>query len=165
MTYIIGVDPGKSMGIAVMDFPAIVDVYQGDPINGVIFLRNALRRLEHISREDDREFRAYVACERFVILPGSGRRSKGGGNTQALVGRVEEIVSEFPGASFYLQNVSDASRFDNNMLRRLELYVSSRQVGCVDANDANSAVRHILLFMARNRADLLDKLVTTAELM
>ena len=158
MTYIIGIDPGKSMGIVVMDFPEIINVFQGDPIEGVIFLHHTLhnlRRLAEINRED---FSVAVAIERFIITPGTGRRP-GAGPTSALVGRLEGIVAEYPGATAYMQNVSDASRFSNALLRKMHLLVKAKDVGCIDANDANSAVRHVLLFLARNRADLFEKLV------
>lgn len=164
MTYIIGIDPGKSLGIAIMNFPRLATVYQGEIEHGIVWLREKLTDYSDIvDRDLSQPSRIYVALEKFIITPGTGRK-RGATQTSALVGRMEEIVSKYPYCALYKQSVSDASRFSNTLLRKLNLYVSPSQVGCKDSNDANSAVRHILLCLARNRADLFTKLIGDIEL-
>lgn len=157
MTYIIGIDPGKSLGIAVMDFPNLVGVYQGDVGFGIVYLKDTLSSIT------DGTNIVYVALEKFIVTPGTGRRP-GASQTSALVGKLDNIAKEYAIKGVYLQSVSDASRFSNDLLRKLKLYVCPAQVGCKDSNDANSAVRHILLCLARNRADLFTKLIGDTEL-
>src|SRR5690349_7966170 len=127
-TFIVGIDPGKSLGIAIMNFPDLVAKYQGDLENGIVFLKEQLE----LMKQDNADI--YVAIERFTINAGTGRKP-GATKIAPQVGRLESIAREYPVKGVYIQSVSDASRYSNDFLRKVNLYVKASDVGCKDAND------------------------------
>ena len=105
-----------------------------------------------------------VAVEKFIMTPGAGRKA-GASNTAPLVGEVRSITTRYLDVAFAEQTSADAARgFPNPLLRRLGLNVTPKRVGQKDANDANSAVRHALLWVMRNRADIITTLMKNVNL-
>lgn len=156
---IIGCDPGQSFGVSVLriqENPWEVELtpWQNEPNLAIAFIRDAIR----VARINTPHDLCVLAVERFIITSRTGRRA-GASQTAQLAGRTAELADEVPGVTLALQTVSDASRaFSNHLLRRIGLYTTGSQVGCRDANDVNSATRHCLLWLLRNRPDVIDKL-------
>ena len=165
---IIGCDPGKSFGVVILDVPILSHInpvrlratFQGTPEKALEYLE-AMVTVHRMIRADENEQPDEIvfAIEKFIMTPGAGRRS-GASDTSPLVGQVTQLAESYPEALVALQTSADAARgFPNALLRRLGLYVTPSMVGQRDANDANSAVRHALLWLMRNRADLMEVLM------
>jgi hypothetical protein len=171
MMLIVGCDPGKSFGVAVLQAsemnpkPRLLSVFQGAPENSldmiktVISAQQALREIQELPHDE-----IVFAIERYIVAPGAGRKS-GASDTSPLVGRVTQLAASYPEATLALQTSADAARgFPAPLLRRLGLWVTPSMVGQHDASDANSAVRHVLLWLMRNRADLMEVLMKDVPL-
>lgn len=150
---VIGVDPGQSFGVVVLRDTRIILVYQGEAEQGLAIINFAIK-----SREDPKES-VIVACENFVVTSQGGRRT-GMADTSELVGAVKQLVSQYSGVTLYMQSSLDAKRsFPNNLLRKLYFYVTPSMVKQADSNDANSAMRHALLCLAKHHATVFETLV------
>jgi hypothetical protein len=165
---IIGCDPGKSFGVAALIVletsitcpMLLVAAFQGTPekaldcIQAIMSSHRVIYETNKLPHDD-----IVLAIERFIVTPGAGRRA-GASDTSPLVGRVTQLAGEYPEATVALQTSADAARgFPNALLRRLGVYSKPSEVGQRDANDVNSAVRHALLWIMRNRADFMEVLM------
>lgn len=152
--YVIGVDPGGSTGIAIVRDVALFKVIQRDPESALDWLEDQLRYLVLTGCD------VVLACERYVELPNRGRKTAQSG-TQRAIGAVERLASGLD-VPFDLQSPADAKALaPNRLLHRLNMWVSGKMVDRTDANDANDAVRHALLLMARRRAATFDRLLAS----
>lgn len=154
MIVVIGVDPGKSTGIAELIDGRLVHIYQGPAADAVNVLEALL--MEHSGHADRR---VAVACERFV----SGNQVQSHQpEAQQTVGAVVRLAQQH-GVELDLQAPSDAHAIGQNfLLQRLDLWPLPSQVGQDDADDVRMAVRHALLYLARHRASVFSALVNGA---
>jgi hypothetical protein len=146
---IVGIDPGKSVGVAALLDTELYGAWQLDT-------DAALDRFQRLVDSARRQgWVIDVAVERY-----SQSRS-GGAMTQqndalTFAGKVEAIST----VPIHLQQPSDARGIaPNERLRRLGLYVRPYDVHASDADDANSAMRHAVLLLARRHATLYEKLL------
>lgn len=151
MIVIIGVDPGRSTGIAELVDGRLVHIFQGDR-NAAMDVLDSL--LTGHSGYADR--RVTVACERFV----SGNQVQSHQpEAQQIVGQVTRMCQKH-GVELALQSPSDAHAIgQGSLLQRLDLWPLPSHVGQKDADDVRMAVRHAVLYMARKRARLFQALV------
>lgn len=151
MIVIIGVDPGKSTGIAEVVDGRLVHIFQGPSADAMDVLDSLLG--QH-SGHADRE--VAVACERYVT--GNQVRSHQP-EAQQVVGQVTRTCQEH-GVELDLQAPSDAHAIGQSLLlQRIDMWPLPSQVGQPDADDVRMAVRHALLHMARRRARMFQALV------
>lgn len=163
---IFGVDPGLSLGLFGINVPPVplgathlpltrLVTYQGDATIGIDTLEREL--LLAMKRGDQ----LVVACERFTVMPNSGRMSQ---QTLPLeiIGQVEALAIKYE-AKFILQAPGDAKKFcSNTQLRQFTLWTSGKDVGRKDANDVNDAARHVILALAKTRATAFDALLRSS---
>lgn len=150
-TYYFGVDPGDSCGVAWLDVEERKLVaFQGSPHDALTFLELLLDRAE-----DDDVVRG--ACERFVSM--RGRPHSQQPTAQRVVGAVEALADRYA-CSVTLQSPADARAMaPNELLRKLGWYQRGKELDAPDADDANMAVRHLLLLLAQTRASVFEALV------
>lgn len=164
----IGCDPGKSFGLAMLGTTSLMYVYQGDAEQGLRALHNILVFQTEIAAHKP-NYPIAVAIEQFTITPGTGRRP-GASQTARLAGRAVEVARSFPSALVALQSPADAARaWPSPLLRRLGLWVSPGLIrgtdpGAKDADDANSALRHALLWLQRNRPEMIQEMMRGVDI-
>ena len=145
-TLIVAVDPGTSVGIAALLDGRPVRVYQIrlDTPDGRDRLRAALAYLFDLGRN----LRLLVACERYTTQGRAARLSRQD-DAQDVIGLVKTLSP----VEVALQSSADAARFASDArLNALGLWVVAAEVHQPDADDANSAMRHALLLLARRCA-------------
>jgi hypothetical protein len=152
MKIVIGVDPGASAGLAVIVEDALELVMQGTPKEVLQALQARLNQ----HRQDD----VIVACERFIQLPsGRGRPMTHQPEAQMMVGRVEELCALY-GRKVLMQAPVDAHAIGSNaLLQKVGMWTTPAHVMQPDAKDANMAVRHALLALARYHATTFDRVM------
>jgi hypothetical protein len=151
--YVIGVDPGDSVGLALFIDGGFVFAKQGPP-------RELLPALEVMLGNGCRDSnRATIAVERFT----PGRRvTTHQPAAQQVIGAVTR-AGELYGARVVLQGAADAHGIaSNELLRTLGLWQTGTDVDQPDANDANMAIRHALLTLAREHATQFERLIKHA---
>jgi hypothetical protein len=148
---VIGIDPGQSTGLVALRDGQLFGVRQGDWRSVMVTLRGLL----HAAREDGVD--AVIAIERFATTNRPGRRT-----TQPLATQIcgaVDLLADVYGASVTRQSPADAKKLTTNTdLRNMGLWVRQTDVDRPDANDANDAMRHALLYLATYRATLYQKL-------
>ncbi len=151
---VIGVDPGKSTGIAAIRSGRLELVQQVPPdrVAGVII--EYLAYVDSTSIEQD----TIIAYERFVTGPLTGARSAQP-DALHLVGMLQLIAERFR-CRLVSYGPDVTKRFASNaLLKRLGMYVHPADVGRADANDANDAVRLALVALASKHARLYHSLL------
>jgi hypothetical protein len=151
---IIGVDPGKSTGVAELIDGRLVHIFQGEQSAAMDVLDALLT--DHSGHADRK---VSVACERYV----SGNQvASHQPEAQQVVGQVVRTCQRH-GVEVDLQAPSDAHAIGQDLLlRKLDLWPLPSHVGQRDADDVRMAVRHALLRMARRHARLFQTLVNGA---
>lgn len=155
-TLTVGVDPGTSVGVAALLNSQRFRAYQVrlDEPGGRARLDACLFELFTLAVE--RNYRLHVATERFVINRRTARLTQ---QPEAL--EVVGVVRATSPVEVELQSVADATKFaPNHRLRQLGLWVKPAEVGYPDADDANSAMRHAVLLLARRAATQYEALVS-----
>lgn len=157
---VIGCDPGKSFGVVVMIDHDLIFWYQGDAEHGISHIVGLLEaetlNATHTGKQPEP---TVLVVEKFIITPGTGRKGGRTADVPVLVGELRALADQYEHVTYAEQTVSDATRgFPNALLRRLGLYILPRDVGQRDADDANSALRHCLLWLLRNRPQVIDTL-------
>lgn len=153
---VIGVDPGDSMGVAIVmtndvNLLTLLQAYQGPPGDALTLMELVLQR--HAGTDGT----VAVACERYVNM-GSRHRTHQP-TAQRMSGAVEALAQRF-GAHFVQQGPSDAwAAAPNDVLRKLGWFQTAADTATGDANDANMAVRHALLYAMNRHATLFDALL------
>lgn len=158
MTLIVGIDPGKSTGLVVLHGMDKVLVFQGSSTQALHTLRSVLDARTPADPVVD------IACERYVLPPGSSRRSP---QPEAIefVGRLEQLLSEYSFTTLTLQMSSDARRLmPDATLRQIGIYTPAAHVHANDANDVNSAARHALLLMMKRHFAQFSMLMQRARI-
>lgn len=152
--YVVGVDGGLSTGITVLRDVELFAVYQGHWEDALEWLDDVTTRL-HVTGCD-----VVIAAERFRHGAGSVR-----GSAQPHAARVYAAAEDLArrlGVKFSGQGPAEAKRLaPNALLRRVGLYLRGDQVGCPDANDVNDATRHAILYLARRRASVFQRLLAS----
>lgn len=154
--YVIGVDPGKSCGLATLCDARLVAIWQG-PVGA---LPERLEQAISYARTlTDRPI--VVACERFIKRPERGGNVRSAQpDAEQAIGAVK-LIAEREDVRLLLQQPSSVKTFaPNSLLRQLGLYVSARNYGWPDADDANDAVRHALLCTATVYASVFERRIT-----
>jgi len=137
MTYIVGVDPGDTTGIAVYDtFRPLTGRFMSMEANWLVVARH----IEVLVCTDS----DMVACERFTIGKRTIRTKRSSKAATHVTGTVRDRCM-FVGARFDEQSASDAKTLvGNKLLRDLGWYRPK-------AVHANDAARQCLLMLARRR--------------
>jgi hypothetical protein len=157
---VLGVDPGDSMGIAELSDGWRTFVFQGPPNQALDALEQRLARARHPSTAAGE---ITIACERFV--PMQGRRMSHQPTAQQLYGVVKRIA-ESRGIRFIAQGSSEARGIaPTQFMQAANLWTIPSELGLPDANDANMAMRHAILALAKYHATLFDQIHRRAELM
>jgi hypothetical protein len=100
-----------------------------------------------------------VACEKWQTMPGGGRRTTHN-DTLEFIGWLREASP----VDVRMQAPGDAKGLAPTWrLRQLSLYVKPNMVDCPDADDANSAVRHALLLLARKHNTIYEKIISRVD--
>ena len=146
---VIGIDPGESTGLAALLDGRLFDVAQGPP-------DQMLMRLQYlIDHANQHELELDIAVERYTMVPGSTRHTA----QPAAIGLIETIKRISP-VPVSIQQPSDARQIaPASRLRQLGLSVRPHDVGCPDADDATSAMRHAVLLLARRHARLFGEML------
>jgi hypothetical protein len=154
---IIGVDPGLSTGVSVLADARLSSAFQGMPEDALNELDGVLRRwTDHCT--DTGTGTVLVACERFQAAGRSTHSHQP--DAERVFARTAALASLY-GVDFVEQTPADAKRIASDaLLRRNGLWTLPRDVGCRDANDANDAMRHAVLLLARRRATMFNALLT-----
>jgi len=150
-TYIFGVDPGESTGVAWLNLDTrVLIAFQGTPTDALTFLEIGLSR---VTVGDV----CHVGCERFVSM--RGRAQSHQPTAQRVAGAVEALAYRYA-VGCVLQSPADAwAVAPNELLRKLDYFQKGERFNTPDANDANMAVRHALLVTARTYASRFEALV------
>ena len=152
---VIGVDPGDSTGVAALCDGKLIAAFQGTPEDAVTLIEILLTRFNQPDHD------VTIACERFIQLGGRARTHQP--TAQRLGGVIEAIARTYE-VRFIWQGPADAWAIaDNALLHRLKMFRTSHDVQQGDANDANMAVRHAILCLARLYASTFDALLMTTE--
>jgi hypothetical protein len=158
-TLTVGVDPGRSVGVAALLNQNRFRVHQFriDGAGGLEQVDACLNELFVIALE--RDYRLLVGCEKFVTNRRTARLTNQP-DALTVVGRVSTLSP----VEVHLQAVADATRFvSNERLRAFNLWTTPAMVGQPDADDVNSAMRHAVLLLARKAATQYAKLVDLAS--
>jgi hypothetical protein len=160
LKYIIGVDPGDSMGIFAlrMEEKRAVRMHslQGTVSEAVVWLEETLERLSKSGAG------VLVACERYTVTPETGKRSQQPTALQAI-GTVKMFTERY-GTRLVMQPPGDAKGIASNfLLKRLGFYTFPKEVGQKDANDVNDAARHATLALSRFKASVFDAMLAATE--
>lgn len=160
LKYIIGVDPGTSMGVFALELEekraARMHSLQGTVSEAVVWLEETLERLSKSGAG------VLVACERYTVTPETGKRTQQPTALQAI-GTLKMFVERY-GVRMVMQPPGDAKGIASNfMLKRLGFYTLPREVGQKDANDVNDAARHATLALARFKTSVFDTMLAATE--
>lgn len=156
---ILVIDPGMDTGIVVADF---------DETSGTLVILGRWEvpgGLEGLLQWDlakdmgDRRIEPYhdhVVCEKFRVGPRTYRRNELEplvieGALTAVYGK--RMNWQYNDSMLIAGNVGDRSankRAADNVLRDLNLWSTGRQVGHKDANDVNSAMKHLVAWLRNN---------------
>lgn len=157
---VIGIDPGKSVGVAALYVDEKTNhvlrslVYQGDADRALELMEDLISASPGTIVE--------IACESYHLLPGGGRKTAQP-DALSFIGRMKQHFGNRHDVTIKMQAPSDARRLlTNEMMRKLQLWVLPSEVNQRDADDANSAMRHALLLLARHYLPVFDKLVRYA---
>lgn len=155
--YVIGVDGGESTGVSVLRDVKLFAIFQGPWADALEWLDDVVDR---VTEPDFGALDVAIAAECFTHGAGSVRCS-----SQPRAGRVYAAVEDLARRheiEFAGQGPAEAKRIaPNELLRATGLYVTGRQLGTPDANDANDATRHAVLFIARRRASAFARLLSS----
>lgn len=157
---IVGVDPGKSCGLAVLTDGRLSFVSQATP---EIMLRQLRTVIGFALTTYSPNLVLTVVCERFVDRKGPMAVHTNQSTTLEVIGAVETVCRE-TGVPFILQNPADAKAMaQNDRLRLLGLWVTPKDLGYTpDADDARDAIRHAVLRLATKHATIFSRLLGDA---
>jgi hypothetical protein len=143
---IIGVDPGKTTGIAVFFNGQIIDV-------GEVPARQVADRVRSIVANVHNDVVVELAVERYIISAETGKRSQ---QPDALyvIGELRALAHGWSLTAIHLQNPADAKKCaTNKTLRRLGWWVGAAYP------HANDALRHVALRLLATHPDVYAKLL------
>lgn len=144
----IGVDPGKSCGLAVLQDGQLLRVQQDSASSCMNILEEYLQQYAGRDNVD-----VEIGIERFTITPQTGRRTQQTGALE-ITGMVDMLAERY-GVEVVRQTISDVKTFaPDPLLRKLGLWVKPSDVDASDADDAKDAVRHALYRFAMRHASM-----------
>lgn len=151
-SYIIGIDPGDSTGVAILHDGHLFMVGQDTPEKQMRLLDIALTHFRSMP-----ESRVEVFIERYI---GATRRAATRQVTaQEVIGEVRGLCRKHQ-VAFTQQGSSEAWACANNdRLRSLGWWQRGDDVGHSDANDANMAIRHALLGLLKTYPTVYERLL------
>lgn len=148
----IGVDPGDSTGIAMLWNCQLWHVFQGKPEDAVTLIELTIDRFHGQDKGE-----VAIACERFVAMSTRGRTHQ---PTAQRVGGALEHLAKKNEIKFRWQGPADAWAIaSNERLKQLGMLQTAESVKQPDANDANMAVRHALLYESSTHATAFHELL------
>jgi hypothetical protein len=154
---VIGVDGGDSTGIAELTDGRKSFVFQGTPTDALNQLESRLSRARHPSVS----VQLTIACERYIS---GGQHHRSHEPTAQEVHGVVKRMADLSGFRFASQGVAEAKGIaSTTLLKNLGLWTTPFEVGQPDATDANMAMRHALLALARYHASLFDRIVSPSQ--
>lgn len=141
MPYILSLDPGKSSGIALGYYDETLP-YESHRVWQV---ENGLEGF--LEWEDEHWpwialLGPQIVSERFVL-----RSQKFVADTTPLL--IEGAMRVLFGPKIHYQLRSEKAKVTNDHLKHGGEYRTGKQVGCKDANDANDAVRHAVIYLTK----------------
>jgi hypothetical protein len=149
--FIIGVDPGDSTGVGIIKDGTLWKAFQGTPADALTLIELT------ITHFDENENEVAIACERYVSMQSRGRTHQ---PTAQRIGGAIENLAERHKRKFVWQGPADAWAIASNaLLTQLGWLQTNLTVGQKDATDANMALRHALLYIARTYATQFDTLL------
>lgn len=149
---IIGVDPGDSTGVAVLQAITKIAVFQGKPDDAIDFIHRHVA----LAREAGVE-KIKIAGERYNQLGAPGTRTPQT-TAQQVIGRLDEVARQHA-VPLILQAPADARGIaSDQFLRATRLWTLPNEVDARDADDTNMAMRHAVLLLATKHATLFDVL-------
>jgi len=151
---VIGVDPGDSMGVGALRqdglLPTLTYAAQGDPHHG-------MDAIELLLQHHAQTHTCVIACERYVNFTSRHRTHQP--VAQQVMGATEHLAKRYD-ATFVLQAPADAwAVAPNHLLHQLGMWQTAKTVDAGDANDANMAIRHALVYLMRSHNTLFDALL------
>lgn len=148
---IVGVDPGESTGVAILSDGNLVNVFQGEASDAISLVEIMC---EHAKLKGDR---LIIACERFVSMRSGPKTHQP--KAQQIAGVMDHIAEAY-GMRCVKQGPADAwAVASNEVLKKLGIYQRGSDVSQRDANDVNMALRHAVLFLAREYASVFESLL------
>lgn len=150
MTMILTVDPGETTGFGRSSTLETDEkkTFEFDQLPFALFNDWAHRFIAS-------QYRGHliVIAERFVIMKGTTRKSRGDVNWSIETIGVLRHLCEFYGHTFALQNASDAFELGtDHTLQRSGFWISGKE-------HARDAARHMLLWLSKNRKDIFWELI------
>ena len=132
MKYILGVDPGGTVGFAF--YPLEGKVFQADKVQpGQAPVNTFLDWAKEQINSD-----VLVVCERFTITTNTAKLTAGGSHDALDVIGVLKHLCRWSGAEFEFQTPAQAKKFVSDaQLKSLELWVKSQ-------DHARDAIRHLI---------------------
>lgn len=176
ITHIVGIDPGNSTGVVVLyvpptshELPPVIStlVLQGDPSDVLGTLADRLQALVDTDKAlhsakglpDVRFVEIAFMVERYVNHGGGGKRTQQS-TAQHVIGQIKLLAEQLGNSQVIEQAPGDVKAFAPNAhLRALGLHTRPTEVNQRDANDANDAMRHALMGVARLRAVAYNRLL------
>jgi hypothetical protein len=144
---VIAVDPGDSTGVAIIKDTELWHAFQGTPEDALTLVELTITRFNVDGNI------VIVVGERYVNMQShSGRTHQP--TAQRVIGVLEHLAASH-NVTFVLQGPADAWAIASNLtLRQLGMYQTSKMLYTTDADDANMAVRHALLYLSHTHATL-----------
>lgn len=157
MTTILAVDPGGTTGYATFHVEQWLDPEQraGSRTHGeASFEEFEDMAYNWLWSEYRRGVSVTVVCERFVIMPGTMTKSRSEVNWSIETIGLLRFLCRRWGHEFVTQGVGDAKGLaTNDLLRRIGWWARGEDHG-------RDALRHLVLWLAGNRADVFKQLVS-----
>lgn len=153
----IGLDPGKSTGLAVLVNGESYRMWQGDAHIAMEVLEEVLRNFAPPGNT------VHIGTERFVITPQTGRKTQ---QTDALevTGMADFLAMKYGVAVPIRQGMVEVKKFaKNELLRSLGLYIRADLIDIPDADDVNDAIRHAVYILAMTNPQLFTQLLRRAR--
>lgn len=167
MTYLLGIDPGMSTGIVLGEYTnetlfEVIEKWQVERgIHGWLAWKDShiggtgrIWRWPNGENDDGIFYRDVIKiCEKFVPRPMARSFKLDEVEPIRIEGSVQDtfrsVVWQRPPMMVLAEGDTPSERFraSNDVLRRLGLWSTGSQVGCKDANDVNSAMKHIVAYL------------------
>lgn len=142
-TVIVGIDPGKSTGLFILQDGHRMYARQGNSVEIFNAIKPTLQRFA-----DAEDINLHIACERYITGTKGAKSQQN--DAMHVIGQAQLIADEL-NVALEMQTTSDVKGLvPNSMLKMFKLYVTASEVSQSDANDANDAARHALFCYARH---------------
>ena len=141
---IIGVDPGKTTGIAMWTRVSFTTMeVRQDEVEP--YLEACLKMMDYTNVD------VFIGVQRFAILPGTHKKTRQPAASE-IVGVVRNLGEKYQ-VLVDVQSASTAARFKNDTLRKLGWYTITR------GGHANDAARHVCVTLLTYRPEEMARLL------